>query len=89
MPKPKNLTTQQHAAQVVNVTDRTVRGWISKGLITGYRTPSGRAIRVDLSEILEKMQTIPSVIGPKPQPFGPLATIVELSEDQETDEGDE
>jgi excisionase family DNA binding protein len=88
MPKLKNIVTQQHAAQVIGVTDRTVRNWISQGLIIGYRLPSGRGIRVDLTEITEKMTAIPATIKIR-QPFGPSARIVDLETGKETDEGDE
>ena len=78
--------TQQQAGNVFGVTDRTIRNWISAGHITGYRLPSGRAVRVDLDEIEEKIQVIPTVKAGK-QPFGPKARIVDLRGGEE--EGEE
>jgi excisionase family DNA binding protein len=75
---PRRIVTQQQAAKVLGIGDRTIRNWISEGLITGYRLPSGRAIRVDLDEITSKMKAIPTAFRPK-QPFGPKAKIVDLS----------
>jgi excisionase family DNA binding protein len=73
------IVTQQQAARAIGVGDRTIRNWISEGLITGYRLPSGRAIRVDLDEITNTMKAIPAVFRPK-QPFGPKAKIVTIVE---------
>jgi excisionase family DNA binding protein len=72
---PKRIVTQQQAAKAVGVGDRTIRNWISEGLITGYRLPTGRAIRVDLDEIEAMIKVIPTVKAGK-QPFGPKAKIV-------------
>jgi excisionase family DNA binding protein len=76
----RRIVTQQVAAQFVGVHPRTIRNWISEGLITGYRTPSGRAIRVDLTEILDQMKVMPATMRPR-QPFGPKAKIVTLVEE--------
>ncbi len=76
------IITQQQAAKALSVSDRTIRNWISEGLITGYRLPNARAIRVDLDEITSKMTTIPTAFKPR-VPFGPKATIVELMDTAE------
>lgn len=59
----RKLATQQKAADHYDVTPRTVRNWISRGLITGYRLPGSRAVRVDLHEIDRVMGLIPTVAG--------------------------
>ena len=68
---------QRCIAEHVGVHVRTIRNWISEGLITGYKLPGARAIRVDLDEIDQKMKVMPTVIRARPQPFGPKATIVQ------------
>lgn len=73
----RQFATQQVAANRFNVDPRTIRNWISSGLITGYRLPTGRAIRVDLAEIEAMVKAIPTVKARK-QPFGPAAKIVDL-----------
>lgn len=72
----RRLGTQQQAAALMQVSTRTVRTRISEGIITGYRLPGSRAIRVDLNEIERLMQTVPAM-KPK-QPFGPKARIVNV-----------
>jgi excisionase family DNA binding protein len=47
MPR-RNYVTQQQAADHFGVTARTIRNKIAEGIITGYRIPGSRAIRVDL-----------------------------------------
>ena len=68
-----NFITQQEAAKLFGVNSRTIRNWITEGLITGYRLPGGHAVRVDRDEILAKIKAIPTR-----QPFGPKANIVDL-----------
>ena len=74
----RRIVTQQEAAQAVGVHVKTIRNWISQGLITGFRLPAGRAIRVDLDEIFEQLKVMPATMGPRRQPFGPKAKIVTL-----------
>jgi excisionase family DNA binding protein len=78
LPRRRQLTTQQQAAAHFQVHERTIRNWISEGLITGYRLPTGRAIRVDLAEIEQMIKAIPTVRATK-LPFGPKARIVDMS----------
>ncbi|BEK87196.1 helix-turn-helix domain-containing protein [Nocardia seriolae] len=55
-PKPKHdsavLLTVDEAARMVRVTERTVRKWISRGVLTGYRFGPG-VIRIDRSELVK------------------------------------
>lgn len=71
------LITQQQAARFAGVTDRTIRNWISEGHLTGYRLPTGRAVRVDADELQKIMRVIPTVRRAA-QPFGPKAKIKDL-----------
>src|SRR5215211_7309566 len=75
---PRRIVTQQQAARAIAVGDRTIRNWISEGLITGFRLPCGRAIRVDLNEIEQMIKVIPTVRTGK-QPFGAKAKIIDMS----------
>ncbi len=80
----RTFATQQRAAEKFGVHQRTVRNWISRGLITGYRLPGGRAVRVDLDEIERMLTLVPATVvrhkvGRKP--FGPEATIVSIHAD--------
>lgn len=68
------IITQQQAADENGVCVKTIRNWISRGHITGYRTPAGRAIRVDADEIRLNMSVIPAMRRGT-QPFGPKAKI--------------
>ncbi|WP_306364630.1 helix-turn-helix domain-containing protein [Nocardia sp. CC227C] len=43
--------TIQEAAKTVSVTERTVRNWISSGLLTGYRF-GPKIIRINRTELL-------------------------------------
>jgi len=74
------IATQAQAAARFKVTPKTIRNWISKGLITGFRTPTGRGIRVDLSEIERVMSRIPTTVArPGTNLYGPRARIVDLA----------
>lgn len=58
---PRKLVTQKVAAGTYGLCERTIRNYIAQGLITGYRLPGGRAIRVDLDELERAITTIPTV----------------------------
>jgi len=60
MPR-RNLATQKTAAERYGISDRTIRNYISRGIIRGYRLPGGRAIRVDLDELDAALTEIPAV----------------------------
>lgn len=77
----RTFVTQQQAAERFGVHVRTIRNWISKGLIVGYKMPTGRAIRVDLDEIERVMRVVPTTVArPHTRPFGPRAKIVRVAE---------
>ncbi len=50
-PENAALVTIQEAAKTVSVTERTVRNWISSGLLTGYRF-GPKIIRINRTELL-------------------------------------
>lgn len=65
------LITQQAAAEMLSVTDRTLRNMISRGVITGYKVPGVRAIRVDADEIRSKLKAIPTPVARQEFVYGP------------------
>lgn len=65
------LITQQAAADLLSVTDRTLRNMISRGVITGYTIPGIRAVRVDKDEIMGKLKAIPTPIARQEFVYGP------------------
>ena len=76
----RRIVHQQQAAQAVGIHIRTVRNWITQGLVTGYRLPGERSVWVDLDEIEAHVKA-------KPQPFGPRARIVQLVDEYRPDQG--
>lgn len=59
----REMVTQEQVAERYGVTVKTVRNWIARGIITGYRMPGGRLIRIDLNEVERAMTPIPTVRG--------------------------
>jgi len=55
----KNLGSIKETADAHRVSERTVRRWISSGLVTGYRV-GPRLIRVDLNEVDAMLRRIPT-----------------------------
>ena len=77
---PRKYVTHQQAADRFCVNERTIRNWISKGLITGYKLPGSRAIRVDLNEIETMLRVVPTTVARSPMTsFGPKAKIVAVN----------
>ncbi len=62
-PPQRRYASQQDAATYYGVTDRTIRNWISRGLIHGYRLPGSRLVRVDLNELDSLTVPIPTAGG--------------------------
>ncbi|WP_420111543.1 helix-turn-helix domain-containing protein [Pseudactinotalea sp.] len=54
--------TLSDAADYLSVTERTIRNFIARGELTGYRVGT-RAIRVDLRELEAMLTPIPTVGG--------------------------
>lgn len=73
--------TQQDAARYFGVDPRTIRNWISKGLITGYRLPNQRGVRVRIAEIEQMLELVPTTVMRTPRTsYGPKARIVVVSD---------
>ena len=51
----RRWASQKAAGKYAGVSDRTIRAWISEGLIRGYKV-NQRVIRVDLNEVDAAMQ---------------------------------
>jgi excisionase family DNA binding protein len=72
-------TSQTQAAKHFQTTDRTIRNWIGKGYIKGYRI-GPRSVVVDLDEIERFLATVPPTVARDGRRvYGPDARIVNLS----------
>ena len=65
------LITQQAAADMLGITDRSIRNMIGRGVIQGYSVPGIRAVRVDKDEITSKLKAIPSAVARREFVYGP------------------
>jgi excisionase family DNA binding protein len=61
-PRARRMADLQGAGDYAKVHQRTIRRWISAGLLTGYRA-GPRLIRVDLNELDAMLSEIPTVGG--------------------------
>ena len=61
-PVRRRWLTQAEAAEYFGVTDRTIRNYIARGQLTGYRL-AGRSVRVDASELDKLLRPIPTAGG--------------------------
>lgn len=61
LPRARYVTIGS-AAEYLSVTDRTIRNYIARGDLTGYRVGS-RAIRIDLRELEGLLTPIPTASG--------------------------
>ncbi|MEJ7831914.1 MAG: helix-turn-helix domain-containing protein [Nocardioides sp.] len=61
----RRWASQQAAAEYAGVTDRTIRNYIARGELTGYRVGKGRLVRVDLNELDALLRPIPTAGGGK------------------------
>lgn len=59
---PRQLVSIIVAADHLGVSDKTIRRYISQGRLTGYRCGK-RLIRVDLAELDQSLQPIPTAGG--------------------------
>lgn len=60
-PIQRDWVSQAEAAEYLGVTDRTIRNYISRGYLTGYRLRGSRLVRVDRADLDALMATIPTV----------------------------
>jgi len=57
--RPEQLASVESAAAHVDVSTRTIRRWISSGLLPGYRV-GPHLVRVDLADLDQLAQRIPT-----------------------------
>lgn len=70
--------TLDRAAQHAQVTVQTIRNWIGKGYLTGYRV-GPRQIRVNVVELEHMFQTIPATrVRDGRKLYGKAATILPM-----------
>ncbi len=58
----RRLESIPQSAEYVGVSTKTIRRWISAGIITGYRA-GPRLIRVDLNELDAALRPVPTASG--------------------------
>ena len=58
----RRLESISNAAEYVDVSTKTIRRWVSAGLLTGFRAGT-RLIRVDLNELDAMLRPIPTAGG--------------------------
>ena len=75
LPGPRRLATVAEVATYMDVTERTIRNWISRGLLPAYRVRGTRGVRLDLREVDRAAKLIPAVAQPT---FRPSARITDL-----------
>lgn len=61
-PRSRTWTTVEGAAGYLDCSVRTIRRMIARGEITGYRLGSARMIRIDVAELDDLAQPIPSAM---------------------------
>jgi excisionase family DNA binding protein len=59
---PQRLTSLTNAATHADVSVRTLRRWISAGILTGYRV-GPRLVKIDLDELDRNVRPIPTAGG--------------------------
>ena len=59
-PTRRKFVSQQDCANFFGVHPKTVRRWIERGLIAGYKLPGSRLVRVDFHEVERELATIPA-----------------------------
>jgi excisionase family DNA binding protein len=62
-PAYRRWLTQAEAAEHLGVTDRTIRNYIARGVLKGYRVHGSRLVRVDAQEVDAMLRPIPSAGG--------------------------
>lgn len=57
----RNFIDIEQAAAYLGVNERTIRNYIARGIVPGYRIHGSRLIRIDLNELDALPQPIPTV----------------------------
>lgn len=60
---PGRLTTVEAAAERLGVHHQTVRSWVAKGHLRGYRIRGSRLIRLDADEVDSLLTPVPTAGG--------------------------
>lgn len=55
----RSLITQAQAAEFLGVTDRTIRNYVSRGILPAYRV-GGRVVRIDQADVDRLLRRIPT-----------------------------
>lgn len=74
---PRQLRTVAFVAAMLDVTERSVRNFISRGLFPAYRIPGTRGVRIDQRDVERAMKLIPTVTPPRTT-FGAGANIIDI-----------
>ena len=56
--------SQQEAADELGVTDRTIRNYIKRGELRGYRVRGSRLVRLDRADVDRLLTPIPTQVRP-------------------------
>lgn len=73
---PDRLASLAEVAAYTNMAERTVRGWLSRGLVAAYKRPDRNGLFFDLDEIDQAVALMTSR-----RPYGPEAVVRMLPED--------
>jgi hypothetical protein len=76
------LASQARASHHFRVSERTIRSWIDKGFIRGYRK-SPSSVLVDVDEIERELKSNPRMRDGRRARYGPNARIVRIPVDRE------
>ncbi|WP_444662810.1 hypothetical protein ACT17Q_12690 [Cellulomonas sp. CW35] len=78
---PRRLVSTAAAARHYAVSDRTIRNYIGRGYVTGYRVQGKRGVLIDLDESDRVMAQMPgSRARASKKAYGPNARIVVISQ---------
>lgn len=58
----RTLISQAQAAEYLGVTERTIRNYVSRGMLRGYRV-GGRLVRIDQADVEQLLRPIPTAGG--------------------------
>lgn len=62
IPRGRALLSQAQAAEYLGVTDRTIRNYVSRGVLPAYRV-GGRVVRIDRGDLDAMLRRIPTAGG--------------------------
>lgn len=62
-PAYRHWLNQAEAADYLGVTDRTIRNYIARGVLPGYRVRGSRLVRIDRADLDSLLRPIPTAGG--------------------------